>query len=118
MRKTGMRSKANGKKATRSSAFVGSGNVFADLGRADADEAMAKAKLAYEISSLIESAGLTQAQAAKKLGVDQPKVSALLRGRLAGFSIARLFRFLNDLGQDVEISIRPTTRKSAAVHVM
>src|SRR3954469_12911388 len=115
MRNIAMRSKANGKKTGKASAFIGSGNVFADLGRADADEALAKAKLAYEISALIESAGLTQAQAAKRLGVDQPKVSALLRGRLAGFSIARLFRFLNDLGQDVEISIRPATRKSAAV---
>src|SRR5258706_15843433 len=87
--------------------FVGSTNIFADIGRPDADEAFAKMKLAYEISTLITSARLTQTQAAKKLGIDQPKVSALLRGRLAGFSIERLFHFLNKLGQDIHINIRP-----------
>lgn len=113
-----MPSKANGRRASKPVAFIGSGNVFADLGRSDSDEALAKVKLAYQISALIESAGLTQVQAAKRLGIDQPKVSALLRGRLAGFSIERLFRFLNELGQDVEINIRPATSKSAAVHVL
>jgi predicted XRE-type DNA-binding protein len=88
------------------------------MNRPDADEALAKAKLAYQIGVLIESAGLTQAQAAKRLGIDQPKVSALRRGKLGGFSIERLFRFLNDLGQDVEINIRPTRRGNAAVHVL
>src|SRR5438874_1158636 len=112
-----MPSKANGRRGSKPAAFIGSGNVFADLGRSDADEALAKVKLAYQIGALIESAGLTQVQAAKRLGIDQPKVSALLRGRLAGFSIERLFRFLNELGQDVEIKIRPAMRKQAAVHV-
>jgi predicted XRE-type DNA-binding protein len=106
------------KAAGKSLAYIGSGNVFSDMGRIDAEEALAKAKLAYEISSLIEARGLTQAQAGKHLGIDQPKISALLRGRLTGFSIERLFRFLNDLGQDVEISIRPAARKHASVHVL
>ena len=61
-----------------------------------------------EISSIIEDRGLTQAEAAEIMGVDQPKVSALVRGRLDGFSMERLYRFLNALGRDVEIVVRPT----------
>jgi predicted XRE-type DNA-binding protein len=102
----------------RAKAIIGSRNVFADLGRPDADEALAKVKLAYQISALITSAGWTQIEASRRLGVDQPKISALLRGRLSGFSIERLFRFLNQLGQDVQISIRPSGRKTASVQVM
>lgn len=86
---------------------VSSGNVFADLGYADAEEALAKAELARAIGAIIEERGLTQAQAATLLGVDQPKVSALTRGRLTGFSTDRLFRFLNLLDRDVEIAIKP-----------
>jgi predicted XRE-type DNA-binding protein len=97
--------------------FVGSTNIFADLGRPDAQEAFAKMKLAYEISTLIKSAGWTQAQAAKKLGIDQPKISALLRGRLSGFSIERLFRFLNQLGQEIQITVRPSKHPSTTVQV-
>ena len=90
-------------KVTRSS-----GNVFADLGLPGADHLLAKADLAIEISSIIEDRGLTQAEAAEIMGVDQPKVSALVRGRLDGFSMERLYRFLNALGRDVEIVVRPT----------
>jgi len=90
-------------KVTRSS-----GNIFADLGLPDADHLLAKADLAIEISSIIEDRGLTQAEAAEIMGVDQPKVSALVRGRLDGFSMERLYRFLNALGRDVEIVVRPT----------
>jgi predicted XRE-type DNA-binding protein len=85
-----------------------SGNVFADLGLADADYLLAKADLAIEISSVIEERNLTQVEAASLMGVDQPKVSALVRGRLDGFSMERLYRFLNALGRDVEIIVRPT----------
>ena len=88
---------------------VSSGNVFADLGLPDAPELHAKADLAYEISRTIDQQGLTQAEAAEILGVDQPKVSALVRGRLEGFSLERLYRFLNALGKDVEIVVRPTS---------
>lgn len=87
-----------------------SGNIFADLGLPDADELLAKADLAIQISRIIEERALTQAQAAELLGVDQPKVSALVRGRLEGFSMERLYRFLNALGQDVEIVVRPKPR--------
>jgi predicted XRE-type DNA-binding protein len=84
-----------------------SGNVFADLDVPDADEALAKAELAQRICTILSERKLTQARAAALLGVDQPKVSALIRGKLGGFSTDRLFRFLNALGQDVEIVVRP-----------
>jgi predicted XRE-type DNA-binding protein len=93
---------------------AGSGNVFADLGLPDADDRLAKAELAHEICSLIRSARLTQVQAARRLGVDQPKVSALLRGRLKDFSIERLLRFANRLGRDVHIHLRPAERRRPA----
>jgi predicted XRE-type DNA-binding protein len=90
---------------------VSSGNVFADLGLRNPEELQAKADLVYEISRAIEERGLTQAEAAEILGIDQPKVSALVRGRLAGFSMERLYRYLNALGKDVEIVIRSAARR-------
>ncbi|HET8656738.1 MAG TPA: helix-turn-helix transcriptional regulator [Longimicrobiaceae bacterium] len=93
-----------------------SGNVFADLGLPDADELLSKADLAIQISRIIDERALTQAQAAELLGIDQPKVSALVRGRLEGFSIERLTRFLNALGQDVEIVVRPKPRAERQGH--
>ena len=85
-----------------------SGNVFADLGLPDADQLLVKADLAIEVARILEERNLTQAEAAEIMGVDQPKVSALVRGRIAGFSLERLYRFLNALGRDVEIVVRPT----------
>ena len=82
-----------------------SGNVFADLGLPDANELLVKAGLAHRIGLLIDD--MTQVEAAKKLGIDQPKVSRLLRGELYGFSTEQLIRFLNDLGQDVAIEVKP-----------
>lgn len=82
-----------------------SGNVFADLGFPDAEELLHKAKLASTICDLIRSAGLSQKAAAHRLGVDQPKVSALMRGKLRDFSIERLMRFVTALHQDVLITI-------------
>ena len=87
-----------------------SGNVFADLGFPDADEMLAKAELAIKIGDILRKRRLTQVQAATLLGVDQPKVSALIRGRLSGFSIERLLRFLLRLGTDVSITIKPRAR--------
>lgn len=87
-----------------------SGNVFADLEVSQAGEALVKAELARRICAILSRRKLTQAQAAVLLGIDQPKVSALIRGKLEGFSTDRLFRFLNALGQDVEIAIRPRRR--------
>src|SRR3990170_8153688 len=96
-----------------------SGNVFADLKLPDADEYMAKSKLAVRIFKIIKSRRLTQVDAGKLLGISQPKVSALMNGRLDGFSTERLFRFLNALGCDVRISVsRPHPRKTGQVHVL
>ena len=98
---------------------VSSGNVFADLGLPNPEEALAKAELANKIIELIRERRLTQVQAAKVLGVDQPKVSALLRGNLTGFSLERLMRFLLLLGQDIKITVQacPRSRSQARVHV-
>jgi predicted XRE-type DNA-binding protein len=85
----------------------GSGNVFADLGFDDADELLAKAKLVHAISEAMEAMGVTQNKLAGLIGVDQSKVSKLLRGITDGFSSDRLLRILNRLDQDVEIIIRP-----------
>jgi predicted XRE-type DNA-binding protein len=115
-----MRSGQRSKRATADAAIKrpmgveeGSGNVFADLGLSHPDLALAKAKLIQRIRDLIAERKLTQVQAAKLLGLDQPKVSALVRGRVAGYSIDRLFRFLNALGQRVEINIRPSADRDA-----
>ena len=98
---------------------VSSGNVFADLGLPNPEEALAKAELAHKITVLIQDKGLTQVQSAKLLGIDQPKVSALIRGRLSGFSLERLMRFLLLLGQDIKITVQatPSTRLRARVLV-
>ncbi|MCE9548599.1 MAG: helix-turn-helix domain-containing protein [Planctomycetia bacterium] len=87
-----------------------SGNVFADLAVRNPQEMLAKAQLAHLICRVIAGRKLTQAKAAEIMGLDQPKISALMRGKLRGFSAERLFRCLNDLGQQVEISVRPLPR--------
>jgi|SRR5262245_44486876 predicted XRE-type DNA-binding protein len=88
-----------------------SGNVFADLKLPNPGEALAKAELAHHLCELIGQRKWTQAEAAVALGIDQPKVSALIRGRLAGFSTDRLIRFLSALGQEVQIVVRPRARR-------
>lgn len=82
-----------------------SGNVFADLGLPEAEDRLLKAQLALRIQQLIEQKGITQAEIAPLLGLDQPKVSNLMRGRLTGFSVERLFGLLNRLGHNVEVRI-------------
>lgn len=86
---------------------IGSGNVFADLGLDDPEELLLKAKLVQRISHVIRDNGWTQKEAAAVLGVDQPKVSALTRGKLSGFSTDRLLRFIGALGYEVIIELRP-----------
>lgn len=83
----------------------GSDNVFADLCLPDADERMLKVQLAIQIRRFIEAKGWMQVDAAEAVGLDQPKVSHLLRGRLAGFSVDRLLNILNRLGHSVEVRI-------------
>ena len=99
---------------------VSSGNVFADLGVNAPEEALAKAELTAKIAQIIEAKGLTQAATARVLGIDQPKVSALLRGKLTGFSTERLIKFLNALGRDVEIVVRdrPRAKRPGHLHVL
>jgi predicted XRE-type DNA-binding protein len=97
---------------------IGSGNVFADLGVPNPEEALAKAELASKIAILIRDRGLTQAKAARLLGIDQPKVSNLLRGRLTGFSLERLMRFLMLLGQDIRITVEAAPRDRSVAHVL
>ncbi len=98
----------------------GSGNVFADLGYPDADERQTKLRLAHAINSVIKRRRLTQAAAAEKLGVGQPKISALVNYKLEGMSVERLITFLTALDQDVEITIRnkPRSRSAARVSVV
>jgi len=90
-----------------------SGNVFADMGLPEAEEEMTKAQLASAIRQVIRRRRLTQAAAASVMGIDQPKVSALLNGRLVNFSSERLMRLLTALGQDVEITVKAKPRSRA-----
>lgn len=98
----------------------GSGNVFADLGFPDAAERQAKLRLAYTLNQVIDERKLSQAEAAKVLGVTQPKVSALRHYKLAGFSVERLMNLLTALDQDVEIVIRqkPRSKRAARISVV
>lgn len=93
--------------------IVSSGNVFADMGLPEAEEELTKAQLASHIRQVIKRQRLTQVAAASVMGIDQPKVSALLNGRLANFSSERLMRLLTALGQDVEITVRAKPRDRA-----
>ncbi len=95
----------------------GSGNVFRDLGLPDADLLQAKADLMHRISVLIGKRGMSQVKAAQVLAVTQPKISALLHGRLEGFSMDRLVRFLIALDQDVRISVRSKKKAHPMVKV-
>jgi predicted XRE-type DNA-binding protein len=98
----------------------GTGNVFADLGLPDAAERQAKLRLAYALNQVLEERKLSQADAAKVLGVSQPKVSALRHYKLSGFSVERLMNLLTALDQDVEIVIRrkPRSRKAGRISVV
>ena len=91
-----------------------SGNVFADLGFADAGERQTKVRLAMAINEVLHRRGLSQGKAAELLGINQPKVSALSKYRLEGFSVERLMRFLVALGQDVEIVVKAKPRTRSA----
>ncbi|WP_137128366.1 helix-turn-helix domain-containing protein [Roseomonas sp. HF4] len=98
----------------------GSGNVFADLGYPDAEERQTKLRLAHAINGVIARRRLPQGAAAEKLGVNQPKVSALANYKLDGFSVERLMTFLTSLDQDVEIVIKrkPRSRTAGRISVV
>jgi predicted XRE-type DNA-binding protein len=89
---------------------LSSRNIFADLGFADAGERQTKVRLAMAINEVLQRRGLSQGKAAELLGINQPKVSALSKYRLEGFSVERLMRFLTLLNQDVEIVVRNRLR--------
>jgi predicted XRE-type DNA-binding protein len=97
--------------------IISSGNIFADLGFPNPEEWLAKAELARQINNIIKQKKLTQVAAAELLEIDQPKISALSTGRLAGFSLERLFRFLNILGQDITIKVTPKMRTKQKAEV-
>jgi predicted XRE-type DNA-binding protein len=101
-------------KRTTERVIPSSGSVFADMGLPDAAELDTKARLGGAISRIVERRGLTQAEVAAALEINQPKVSALLHYKLEGFSVERLMRFLVALGQDIEIVVKakPHTRSA------
>ncbi|WP_323025416.1 helix-turn-helix transcriptional regulator [Castellaniella sp.] len=86
-----------------------SGNVFADLGLPDAGNLQIKSGLTLEIAKAIRERGLTQVEAAKRMGLTQPKVLSLLRGEFSNFSERKLMDCLNRLGYDIEIRMRKTS---------
>lgn len=96
----------------------GTGNVFADLGFANPEREQLKARLTLQIYRLIRERGLTQAEAGVILGIKQPHVSGLMRGQSGAFSVERLMEFLTALGQDVEITVRPTRKDQGHVSVV
>jgi predicted XRE-type DNA-binding protein len=102
------------KKRNKTAITPSSGNVFADLQLAGADEKHTKVRLAVTINQIIERARLSQSAAADTLKINQPKISALANYRLDGFSVERLMNFLNALGQDVEIVVRKAPGRRAA----
>jgi predicted XRE-type DNA-binding protein len=108
------------KREARIPVTPGSGNVFADMGLPQPEEELTKAQLASHIRHIIRRRRLTQVAAAALMAIDQPKVSALLNGRLANFSSERLMRLLTALGQDVEITIKdkPRNRGQGRIRVL
>jgi predicted XRE-type DNA-binding protein len=95
----------------------GTGNVFADLGLPNPEERQAKALVAIYIEKLVSDCRWTQDEAAKRMGISQPDVSNIVRGRLRGFTLDRLFECLTALDQDVEIRIGPSEHPPARVRV-
>ena len=95
----------------------GSTNVYADLGRPDADEMLVKAQLASRIGAVIKTRRLTQAAASEITGLPQPKLSGLQRGQFRGVSEAKMLHCLTRLGRDVRIVVGPARRRAGAGRV-
>ena len=95
-----------------------SGNVFADLGLPNAEEEKTKVRLAFEINQIIENRRLSQIEAARRLKINQPKISALSNYRIDGFSLERLMNFLTALDRDVDIVIRPKPKSKRAGRIL
>lgn len=92
-----------------------SGNVYADLGLASAQDMLVKAKLASKIGDILKQMNLTQQQAAQLLGMPQPKVSLMLRGQFRGISESKMLDCLSRLGRDIDIVVR-TAKRQSKVH--
>ena len=106
------------KRKNKTDVLRSSGNVFTDLGLPNAEEKQTKVRLAVAINEIIADSDLSQTAAARRLGINQPKISALAHYQLDGFSVERLMHFLNALGRDVEIVIRrPRSNRAAKIHV-
>jgi predicted XRE-type DNA-binding protein len=103
---------------TRSEITPSSGNIFTDLRLPNADEKQTKTRLAVAINQIIASQELSQAAAARRLKINQPKISALANYRLEGFSVERLMHFLTALDRDVEIVIRPKPRSRKEARIL
>ena len=114
--RTNMKTKR--KTAKSASVTEGGSNVFADLGLPNADQELMKARLTLQIYRIIKERGITQTEAGKILGIPQPHVSALARNRAGNFSVGRLIDFLTALGQDVEITVRPTRKDHGQMSVV
>ena len=97
---------------------AGSGDVFVDLGFADAGERRLRVQLAMRINELIASRGLAQARTSTLFGIPQPHVSDLKNYKLTRFSSERLLRFLTQLDRDVEIVIRPKAKGRRDGHLL
>lgn len=106
------------KKKIRIAAEESSGNVFADLDLPNPEQELLKARLTLQIYRVIKSRKLTQVKAGKLLGIPQPHVSDLLRGRARAFSVERLMEFLTALGHDVEIRVTRTRKKHGQMTVV
>ena len=96
------------RKVTRSS-----GNVFKDIGVANPEQHLLKAKVVHFLGKLIEHSGLTQTAAAARIGIKQPDLSKVLRGNFAGFSLERILLAANAMGADFEIQFKKSRAKRA-----
>jgi predicted XRE-type DNA-binding protein len=105
------------KRKTKSEVVPSSGNVFADLGVTNPEEKHTKVRLAVAINQIIHGRKLSQTAAARRLKINQPKVSALSNYQLDGFSVERLMNFVTALDRDVDIVIRPKSRKIGRIAV-
>jgi predicted XRE-type DNA-binding protein len=105
-------------KNSRTRVKEGSGNIFRDLGFPNPEREQLKARLTLEIYRLIKGRGLNQTEAGRILGIQQPHVSGLMRGNSGNFSVERLMDFLTSLGQDVEITVKPTRREHGEVSLV
>ncbi len=106
------------KRKTRIPVKESAGNIFADLGFANPEREQLKARLTLQIYRLVKRRGLTQTEAGEVLGIKQPHVSSLMRGQSGSFSVERLMDFLTALGQDVEITVRPTSKNHGKVSLV